>query len=549
MTMTKPAPAQLAGGLRDHTTRYLCAAVHTFPGFADQAIREFLTEPLRAIPPSPGVDTPTVLREAVAARRRRQFRDWLLLVILIAFGIVSHAAIIGWVVVGLVFTLAGVVRQPGREAGYGNVRAAQVLLFVIMVIALVTALFLVPIGEILALAQLGPLALVFGLLALAVVVTDEVVMWQLLTKSFRRGQFVPLPETDSWPGERLMRSLGQERFAERLRRITEMARTGNLIAYRGYSPFVGAGKHYEPFSMAISLEPAEESDEPDPRPEDDPDWRPFSVMDLYNHVSSALGTLRDSPSLAPSDRLSGMTERAQIVVPVAELLANLDTPEAGAVLPDLNQPPNQTIPPHQLAELAEHPREWLRYYRVFQIETWHRDLTLSVYLHFGINERTLYLEWTPCVLLPIVPAYRAVDRINPTGFELLWRGLMAFLELPVRLLTRLLWLFTRIRPARGSRGMLRPEAYGSSVSLRELAADANVQNYFQLLDVERYQKVLQGRLTRAIGEFLEAHDISVTEFMRQAEAVVNNFIGNDQVNVAIGNKNRISNNRLTKRRG
>ncbi|MGH3770726.1 MAG: hypothetical protein ACRDRW_04915, partial [Pseudonocardiaceae bacterium] len=51
----------------DGTTRYLCAAAHLDEEFCDQAIAEFLVEPVRAIPPSPGVDSAAVLREAVAA--------------------------------------------------------------------------------------------------------------------------------------------------------------------------------------------------------------------------------------------------------------------------------------------------------------------------------------------------------------------------------------------------------------------------------------------------------------------------------------------------
>ena len=67
---------------RDNTTRYLCAAAQLSEVYANTAIREFLVEPLRAIPPAPGVDTTAVLREAVAARARRRIRDGVLLILL-----------------------------------------------------------------------------------------------------------------------------------------------------------------------------------------------------------------------------------------------------------------------------------------------------------------------------------------------------------------------------------------------------------------------------------------------------------------------------------
>ena len=59
----------------DTTTRYLCAAAHLDRDFADTAIREYLVEPTRAVPPTPGLDAVAVLREAVAARSRCKIRD------------------------------------------------------------------------------------------------------------------------------------------------------------------------------------------------------------------------------------------------------------------------------------------------------------------------------------------------------------------------------------------------------------------------------------------------------------------------------------------
>ena len=44
--------------------------------------------------------------------------------------------------------------------------------------------------------------------------------------------------------------------------------------------------------------------------------------------------------------------------------------------------------------------------------------------------------------------------------------------------------------------------YGVEHSLRELAADTDVQNYFQLADRDRYLKVLESRLTIALVDAL-----------------------------------------------
>src|SRR5690349_11958194 len=70
----RPAPGRRteAPDPTDATTRYLCAAAHLDRDFADTEIREYLVEPTRAVPPTPGLDSVAVLQEAVAARTRRK---------------------------------------------------------------------------------------------------------------------------------------------------------------------------------------------------------------------------------------------------------------------------------------------------------------------------------------------------------------------------------------------------------------------------------------------------------------------------------------------
>ncbi len=51
----------------DNTTRYLSAAVHRNASYCDAAVSEFLVEPVRALPPSPGADSAAILRDAVGS--------------------------------------------------------------------------------------------------------------------------------------------------------------------------------------------------------------------------------------------------------------------------------------------------------------------------------------------------------------------------------------------------------------------------------------------------------------------------------------------------
>lgn len=80
----KPTPPRFA---RD-VTRYLCAAVQTDARINQKTISSIVDEPRRAIASTPGVDLVTVLKYALAARRRHTVRDVVLLCSIAGFALV-----------------------------------------------------------------------------------------------------------------------------------------------------------------------------------------------------------------------------------------------------------------------------------------------------------------------------------------------------------------------------------------------------------------------------------------------------------------------------
>jgi hypothetical protein len=58
--------------------------------------------------------------------------------------------------------------------------------------------------------------------------------------------------------------------------------------------------------------------------------------------------------------------------------------------------------------------------------------------------------------------------------------------------------------------------------VRELAADEDVQTYFQQLDAIRYVKIIDATLFRAVGNYLEQRGYSVVEFQKVASNTINN---------------------------
>ncbi|MGH3914081.1 MAG: zinc ribbon domain-containing protein [Pseudonocardiaceae bacterium] len=563
------------GPVSDGTTRYLCAAAHLDEEFCDAAIAEFLVEPVRAIPPSPGVDSAAVLREAVAAQTRRRIRDGLLLALLVVLVFVNFIGVIFWaVLVGIAVGLLALGRNrrtiaaaalPGGVPGDWRMfmgatgplasdaaHNRRTLVWVVIVLWLVlVAPFFLLLGVLTTVLQLSGdqsiasalvpsnigLTLLLGGLMLVVLSVDEFTVAKLMTSSFRRGRFDPDARRAPTGWESLVRSLGHNSFSAGLRRVarsdevSQPAGQADVIVYRDYNPFIGAGVKIKHHVIALPLEPSEDECDGDPVP--------ISVNDLHRHVADSLAALRSPSSLGPGRRLEQLRHREQVLMPADRLLINQFAQMQPSVLPDLFHPPLAHLPLGAARALAENPLEWARYYSCFRVETWDRDLTTSCYLHIGTDQRMLYLEWTYCVLLPVSERYRSVDRIRESSLTPLGRSLVELIIFPVTVGRRLRSTFRRHEPLIQRPGEVVPDRYGAAQSLRELAADTDTQTYFQEADVERYVNVIDGALVRAVGRYLEEQRYSVVEFTRMAVGNNFNIFQGDVIGNAFGRNSKV----------
>lgn len=535
---------------RDATTRYLCAAAHLDPDYSDAAIAEFLVEPVRAIPPAPGVDSAAVLRDAVAARARRRIRDAVLLLLLVVLGVVSLPALVVWVVLAAAMS-------PFYGAGTGRRRSRVITLLLLAGIVLL-GIFLLPLFALLVKLILGGLlpdipSLVPGLLPVvllslvAVIGVDAFTVHYLVYTNFRPGRFVPDGrQVGGW--ERTVRTLGHASFQAALARVAAADERGtqnrdqaDIVVHRGFSPFIGAGKPLFRKIIALPLEPAKMEDKADKEDEGSNCSRPqrISVMELQQCVAAAINELRSSSSLSPGHRFEGLIQREQVLIAADRLVTNLGMQPQPAVLPDLYHAPAAHMQTSAARHLADTPPEWARYYRCFRIEAWDRDLTTSCYLHAGTDQRMLFLEWTFCVLPPIRESYRHIDRYQDPFVTPLVRSLLELVVLPATVIRRFQSVFRQFKPLVQRDGEVVPDRYGAGKSLRELAAASDVQSYFQDVDVERYVKILHSKLGRAVGQYLEDHHCSVIEFMKQADPAVNfnNIYGGTFIQSAVGSGN------------
>ncbi|MGW5714540.1 hypothetical protein ACWEVP_00095 [Amycolatopsis sp. NPDC003865] len=521
--------------MSDDTTRYLCAASYLDPRYSKEAITEFLVEPTRPVPPSPGLDAGRVLTEAVRARARRKNYDGLLVGLMaVVIGLSwDNPLLYGWIVLSVILLVARSGKNATANDRVFNPRTIALLLAA-AVVAWLLLLYSDEIfdsrssyssryaedidfgdssGDDTARVVLG---IVLAVVVLMVVTFERWSLWNLLTTRFKRFA-PPSPDTGSLSGlftEDFRAQLG------RYQRGDEFAGAPGapLVVYRGYKPFVGAGFRRDAWSMAIPLERLDD-DESDPETR-----RELTTETLYEEIRGAIANLRESAALSPDRRLGGLTVTDAVFTPAAELIDHLTDAEAASFLPDIEYPPHTRLTEADVERIRREPKEWARYYLCFQVETWDRDLVLTTFLHVAVDDTTLYVEWTPFMLPPIKAEYRVVDKMRQESLRPFGQGLLAWLELPASLPGRIANLASWIRQPKREAGVLDPERYGASSTLRELAAVNLFADYFQLVDVERYEKIIGSRLLPTIGKLLADAGFSTAQFDEQAAVVINNDI-------------------------
>lgn len=123
---------------RDDTTRYLCAAAHLDDGFADGAVKEYLVEPTRPVPDSPGLDAAAVLAEAVAARTRRKIRDIALIVLMLGFlFLAAIPVLVGWIVLACLISAPAAMTVVRKRMPYSKIAYAGAALVGLLVVVFV----------------------------------------------------------------------------------------------------------------------------------------------------------------------------------------------------------------------------------------------------------------------------------------------------------------------------------------------------------------------------------------------------------------------------
>lgn len=503
------------------STRYLCAAAHLSRDFADAALREMLVEPTRPVVPAPEVDTATVLDEALAARLRTDLVDAALLFLVALVVVVAPSLAVLWGVVALALSLPRLLRAVRERAARTGRRVRPVRVVVAALLPVLGVLWTDDDPRsLLTAAMRNPAGLALVVLALGVLLLNRFAIAHQVVSRFgplRRG--LPPPRPD--------RSL--HRFAPRLATragdshlhaprpgpgVSEKDGSVPLLVHRGYKPFVGAGDVHDPWTIAIPLE----------RKPDAPPGACLDTATLLEAITTKVEELRGAPLPVPGGRLGALRVDDLVIASARGLVDHLPDPVSAHYLRGPGERPYTHVPRAHAAELRDRPLEWARFYRRFTVQTWDGDLVLSVFVHVAMDSSTLYLEWTPCVLRPIDADLKAVDNEPATPWAPVGRAVKDLVLLPASVVARAVRLVVRPRALPPDRGRVNPDKYGSLLTLREMAADPELDNYFQQADVERYTNLLRTRVTLAVAEVLRDAGCYTASFDQQVQSVVNNTI-------------------------
>jgi hypothetical protein len=185
------AAAKTTGWKESEATRYLCAEAHRNSKFREAVLMKFVRAKYLAIAPSYGLDTATVLKHCIEARRRVNVRS--------AFLVVPFLVLILVLLVGL-----------------GNL-------------------------------ELLPVVLILGLLA-AWVGAWVIVAWEryeaekLVRHNLLKGSYNPdcVPPPKNAEMQKVMQELDE-------------AQDANVLIYNGFAPFVGSGASLGGWSFALDL--------------------------------------------------------------------------------------------------------------------------------------------------------------------------------------------------------------------------------------------------------------------------------------------------------
>ncbi|MDX6738464.1 hypothetical protein [Actinocorallia sp. A-T 12471] len=524
-----------------NTTRYLCAAAYLDDGFRDRVIAEYVEDEHRAVAPGGGYDLSAVVRHCLHARRLVLYRDLVLMALIVLALVIAPAG--ARPALGVLLWTGGLLWARGWTS------AARVLtfLFVLWLLyimlsalaALVFGSFTMSAGWGVRLA-LGVGFQFFGFLVVVVECGHVVLVYRLMRHTLHPLSAVPAPAS---PNPRLDGALARLSAAQR----------GNVSLYSSH-PFLGSGTLRKEWAIVLEL---------DRKAPDAPDGAPkVDAARLHARVWQRIGEMKhpdadDPASLAPHESVVGL-EGPQMHVVANGRLAQYTRPlgidgqvVSGHPLVDSAGLPYSRATHEAVEAILTHPQGALRCYQRISVDSRgqlvcardgavvsppeDQDVATTAFLHVAVEGRMLYAQFVATAHTPVAREFKIVDALpSVADRSLAWLALRTrWQEIPKT--AALCWsrafrtlLHMGVAALRAD--MARPQHlttydYGYRICPRELAGSAGYDTYIQLLDTDKYIRLIERRVNEAILDYLSDEcGIDVSAYREQMTAITNNSV-------------------------
>ncbi len=298
-----------------------------------------------------------------------------------------------------------------------------------------------------------------------------------------------------------------------VRRIDELSRDqhGNLTVYSGFLPFSGAGIDVGGWSFLVDLRKGKEDVFGERSAAHEP-----TPLELYDGVGRSLSALEMS-NLQIRDRL---------------FVSGSDVREDRALLPNPLGRPLSWVDPSVLSHFMDSPTHRIRHYRCIEIIDWRGELVVSLFLRFTTGNGRLFCELSKFVLVPLK---EELHRLNSLGggiqlkhvLSMVSSSLFAAPGLWVRSPKIILRPLSRSRDRSNDARRVEKDPffdYGASVTALDRVRSTKYRRYFQRLDKEMYDKVLERTVLDTIAEILDQHGVDTAELVERRSTIINNGI-------------------------
>jgi len=371
----------------------------------------------------------------------------------------------------------------------------------------------------------APLFGVLGVLGLVVL--------QVVKNHQERFVYADYFSRDNYHDDSSMQFLSEDKNMSEYR--DDLGQSQNVTIYSDFDPFSVAGIGMGGWSFSIDIS------RPSELLTSNMEVELFGLYDIYGFVEKGIKNLKmDNLSISDHFFINGR-----------------DVQEFKELLPNQYQAPIQLLSDQDVAKF-QLQSDVLRHYKWIQIKDWGNDLVLSFFLRYEIRGSNLFIEVSKTLLTPISEQYRKIDNIMPSSisndFALAFGSV---LKTPFALIGAMGYLyidfmrdFANIFGSvdRNARRQIRNSPlynYGEGQSLRANMSSSQYAHYFQKMDKEFYTKTLEKTILGSTIDFLERHNVDISELRDTQSTIINSGIivqGGDvnSKNIAVGKGARAS---------